>query len=267
MLKFPTLDGHHKLIRWRLVTHCAIDGYSRLVVFIKYSNNNKADTVYNLFLQAVGQYGLPSRIRCDQGRENVRIAQHMLHHRGVERRSVLVGSSVHNQRIERLWKDSHRCATSVFYRLFYYLEQNELLNPITEEHIYALHYVFLPRINRALKQFQAAWNDHGVRTERGQTPNQLFTAGALRLRHSGLPALDFFQSVPEDYGHEEEGAAPSEDDEGGIEVPPLRIELTNDQISELQTNVDPLENSDDYGISLYLRTLQILHSWETNDEV
>ena len=92
-------------------------------------------------------------------------------------------------------------------------------------------YVFLPRINRALKQFQAAWNDHGVRTERGQTPNQLFTAGALRLRHSGLPALDFFQSVPEDYGHEEEGAAPSEDDEGGIEVPPLRIELTNDQIA------------------------------------
>ena len=126
--------------------------------------------------------------------------------------------------------------------------------------------MFLPRINRALKQFQAAWNDHGVRTERGQTPNQLFTAGALRLRHSGLPALDFFQSVPEDYGHEEEGAAPSEDDEGGIEVPPLRIDLTNDQISELQTNVDPLENSDDYGISLYLRTLQILHSWETNDE-
>ena len=116
MLKFPTLDGHHKLIRWRLVTHCAIDGYSRLVVFIKCSN--KADTVYNLFLQAVGQYGLPSRIRCDQGRENVRVAQHMLHHRGVERRSVLVGSSVHNQRIERLWKDSHRCATSVFYQLF-----------------------------------------------------------------------------------------------------------------------------------------------------
>ena len=161
----------------------------------------------------------------------MRVAQHMLHHRGVERRSVLVGSSVHNQRIERLWKDSHRCVTSMFYRLFYYLEQNNLLNPITEEHLFALHYVFLPRINRALKQFQAAWNDHGVRTEQGQTPNQLFTAGALRLRRSGLPALDFFLTVPEDYGYEEEGTAPDEDDEGGIEVPPLRIQLTDDQIS------------------------------------
>ena len=151
----------------------------------------------------------------------------------------------------------------MFHRLFYYLEQNDLLNPITEEHLLALHYIFLPRINRALKQFQAAWNDHGVRTERGQTPNQLFTAGALRLRNSGLPALDFFQTVPEDYGYEEEGTAPIEDDEGGIEVRPLRIRLTGDQISELQANINPLENSDDYGISLYLGTLQIIHSWET----
>ena len=243
-----------------MVTHCAIDGFSRLIVFLKCSNNNRADTVYNLFLQAVGQYGLPSRIRCDQGRENVRVAQHMLHHRGVERRSVLVGSSVHNQRIERLWRDSHRCVTSIFYRLFYYLEQNELLDPITEEHLFALHYVFLPRINRALKQFHAAWNDHGVRTERGQTPNQLFTAGALRLRYSGLPALDFFQTVPEDYGFEEEGIAP--DDESETQVPPIAIESTEEQLAELQSTVNPLENSDDYGVSLYLRTLQLLRSWD-----
>ena len=45
-----------------IVTHCAIDGYSRLIVFLKCSSN-WASTVYNLFLQAVRQYGLPSRIR------------------------------------------------------------------------------------------------------------------------------------------------------------------------------------------------------------
>ena len=234
-----------------------------MITYLKCSSNNKADTVYNLFLKAVRQYGLPSRVCCDQGRENVRVAQHMLHHRGIERRSVLVGSSVHNQRIERLWKDSHRCVTSTFYRLFYYLEQNELLNPITEEHLFALHYVFLPRINRALQQFLAAWNNHGLRTERGQTPNQLFIDGALRLRHSGLPALDFFQTVPEDYGYEEEGIAPDEDEEGGIEVPSLRMELT-DRLSQLHTIVDPLEITDDYGVSLYLRALQIIHSWNTS---
>ena len=40
------------------------------------------------------------------------------------------------------------------------------------------------------------------------TPNQLFTAGTLRLRHSGLAAVDFFDSVPDDYGTEEDGVSP-----------------------------------------------------------
>ena len=34
------VDGHHKLIRWRLVTHGGIDGYSQMIVYLKCSNNN-----------------------------------------------------------------------------------------------------------------------------------------------------------------------------------------------------------------------------------
>jgi len=76
------IDGHHKLIRWRLVTHCGIDGFSRMVVYVKCSPNNRASTVYELFLSSVQQFGLPSRVRSDQGRENILVAQHMLEHRG-----------------------------------------------------------------------------------------------------------------------------------------------------------------------------------------
>ena len=79
------------------MTHCAIDGYSRLVVYLKCSDNNKASTMYDLFLKAIREYGLPSQIRCDQGRENIQVVRHMLHHRGVH---LWVVQS--NQRIERL---------------------------------------------------------------------------------------------------------------------------------------------------------------------
>lgn len=137
-----------------MITHAAIDGYSRLILFIRCSSNNRASTVYEHFLKAVDHYGLPSRVRCDQGRENIAVARHMIHFRGIDRNSMIVGSSVHNQRIERLWRDSHRCVTSLYYRLFYYLENNSLLNPIIEEHLFALHYVFLPRINQSLHYFQ-----------------------------------------------------------------------------------------------------------------
>ena len=72
-------------------------------MFLKCSSNNLSQTVLNLFVQASERYGLPFRIRCDKGVENYDVAMYMLSH--PQRRShsnpVIVGKSVHNQRIER----------------------------------------------------------------------------------------------------------------------------------------------------------------------
>ena len=90
-----------------MVLHGAIDGYSRLVVFLHCSNKNRAETVLQLFMKAVTEFGLPSRLRTDKGGENTAAALYMLQHplRGTGRGSVIAGSSTHNQRIERLWRD------------------------------------------------------------------------------------------------------------------------------------------------------------------
>ena len=57
--------------RWGLVIHGGIDGFSRRIVFLRCSSNNKASTVASLFERAAGTYGLPSRVRADMGSENV----------------------------------------------------------------------------------------------------------------------------------------------------------------------------------------------------
>uniref|UniRef100_A0A8C2AGH5 Integrase catalytic domain-containing protein n=2 Tax=Cyprinus carpio TaxID=7962 RepID=A0A8C2AGH5_CYPCA len=94
------LDGNNKLIRWRIVIHGGIDGYSRLVVFLKASSNNRSDTVFQSFVEAIDQYGLPSRVRCDNGGENNAVCLFMNVFRGFTRGSALRGRSTHNQRIE-----------------------------------------------------------------------------------------------------------------------------------------------------------------------
>ena len=38
------LDGNHKLIRWKLVEHGAMDGYRRMLMFLQCSNNNRSET-------------------------------------------------------------------------------------------------------------------------------------------------------------------------------------------------------------------------------
>lgn len=91
---------------WRLVVHGAVDGHFRIPVYIHCSNNNRAATVLNLFLE---EYGLPSRMRCDKGGENVDVAHYLLKHylRGPGRGTIIAGRSVHNQR--RMWKEHFVC--------------------------------------------------------------------------------------------------------------------------------------------------------------
>ena len=64
------IDGHHKLIHWKIVVHGGIDGFSRMVTFMKAVDNNRSETVLEAFSDAVSAYGWPSRVRSDYRKEN-----------------------------------------------------------------------------------------------------------------------------------------------------------------------------------------------------
>ena len=51
------IDGQHSLVRWKVVVHGGIDGYSRKIVYLHASGNNRADTVMKLFTKAVQSSG------------------------------------------------------------------------------------------------------------------------------------------------------------------------------------------------------------------
>ena len=83
---------------------------------------------------------------------------------GIVENSMITGSSTHNQRIERMWVYMHRSVTRLYYRLFYFLKHQCLLDHLNELHLCALAYVHLPHINRSLDVFCEGSNNHGIRT-------------------------------------------------------------------------------------------------------
>ena len=156
------MDGNHKLIRWKFVIHGGIDGFSRLIVFLYCSPNNKAATLLNLFCEATQSFRVPLRLRTDHGTENVLIAIYMLETHGSGVQPVITGKSVHNQRIERLWVDVFIYVSQMFRNIFYFLESDCGMKPDNDLHLFALHCIYLPRINQYFHEFTAGWNHQSL---------------------------------------------------------------------------------------------------------
>lgn len=56
-------------------------------------------------------------------------------------------------RIERLWRYVYTGVLDLFYSIFNNLEREGLLNPDSEVHVFALHWCFLPHVQKHLEVF------------------------------------------------------------------------------------------------------------------
>ena len=141
------IDGNHKLIKWRFVVHGGIDGYSRFITFLNCNTNNCTETVLSCFKIGVEHCGLPKKVRSDHGGENIDVWCYMMEAHG-HQHCINTGSSTHNKRIERLWRDVHRSVLVVFGDLFRELEDEGHLDALNEVDMFLLHTIFLPRISK-----------------------------------------------------------------------------------------------------------------------
>ena len=44
------IDGHHKLIRYGLITHGGVDGCSRVITYMRLNNNNTTFTAFDSYI-------------------------------------------------------------------------------------------------------------------------------------------------------------------------------------------------------------------------
>ncbi|XP_035661675.1 uncharacterized protein LOC118405929 [Branchiostoma floridae] len=254
------IDSHMKLIRWGFVFQGGIDGFSRTIVYLVCNTNNRAATVYKAFRLAVAQWGVPARVRSDYGMENTKVALYMLIKRGVEKNPFLTGKSTHNQRIERLWREVHRCIVEVWRSLFHSMESEGMLDPSNPLHLFCLHFVFCPRINITVDAFVDGFNSHKVRTAHNLSPRQLWVEGIMRLWHSGRSAIKNIleeQIDEQTYGIDWEGPVPELQVHNNVDVP-RGLDVSGEQQRALRARIDPLDFVDIYDTSQYLQALYIM---------
>ena len=252
------IDSGHKLIRYKLITHVCIDGKTRLIVYASCCNNNKADTVLSLFQNGVEKWGLPSRVRCDYGMENFYVGQYMIEHRGEGRGSIITGSSVHNSRVERAHRDVYSGVLAFYARIFEAMEDESILDISDDVHLFSLHHVYSPRINRSLEEFIQQMNNHPVSTENNQSPLQMWERGMLENMHSGHTTLS--PEEIEDFGVDLEGVLSIEEEDYQVNVIPPATELSDEQLTQMPS---PLQNDENCGVNIFKQCVEFIHSFSS----
>ena len=163
---------------------------------------------------------------------------------GENRGSFLTGPSTWNTRIKCLWRE---VVESVVTSLFLFMEARHILDPTCERDMLALHYVFLPRMQRLLDRFTQPFNFHSVSTERNGTPRQLWASGCLRNLNSpkaGIrDVLETDNSIPENmdmYGHDPDAPPPDpQGDEEGVVFTNIDFEVSEEANAALTQNFLP----------------------------
>lgn len=192
------LDSNHKLRVGKLVIHGCIDGYSRHIKYLVCCDNNRSATVFNLFRDCVLVTGVPQRVYTDQGGENIGVATYMVDVRGHGHNgdTVMVGKSVHNVRIERLWREINH-VTRMYKLYFHILDNQHNVNMADPGQRYVINRLFIPLLNDELDVARRGYNEHKMRTmdRKRQSPNEAVQC----LPQFGIPAPpDAPLPVPDD---------------------------------------------------------------------
>lgn len=138
------------------------------------------------------------------------------------------------------------------------MESTGILNTDNPIHVFSLHLIFIPRINKALDEFCEAFNHHKVRTEGNWSPYEMWANGMF---HADNPlAHGLLEEEPpnmEIYGYDPQGPSPTEGDNNVI-IDPVDISHEDLLKSFVLEHLDPLRPSTEMGVDIYSEDLDLV---------
>ena len=240
-----------------------------MIPYMQIHTNNKAFTMVSDFIRGIKKMGIPSRIRVDHGGEFVHIKSLITKLNGNEHNSWIAGKSVHNQRIERLWRDVFCKVLNKFYLVFNAMEKNEILSIENVIHMAALHHVYSRRIQQDLQLWSEAHNSHPISTERYKTPLQLWNTASILAQNERNTAMhNLFRREISQYSnvvsnYEDENSLVEPDNIEHV-LPRFPLPLTNAQLINLNETIDVMKESHYEGLDIYNDTLTFIQNCQSN---
>lgn len=185
------IDGYDKLKPFGISIHGCIDGFSRKILWLKASHTNKNPRhVARNFVEYLKlHHHVPRLVRTDAGTENgvihhIQIALRLQHNDNMAgHRSVSVGRSTANQRIEMLWSFLMRNFTTFWRNLFSNMIDEGKLNNTDPIQLECVRFCFLPVIQKHLDTFTNMWNLHRIRSQRNNEQSY------------GIPDVMYYQPI------------------------------------------------------------------------
>ena len=267
---------------WKIYVHGCIDGYSHLIIYCKATGRNTSEAVKPIFMEACEQLGAyPFHLRTDRGWENRGMWEVMLDQRAdYITKCAFVGPSTRKTRIERLWR-TYNCSKMMKYRrMFRSMEQNNGLDRHNQVHIWCLHYIFIPRLNRELQAWVQSQNNKAHPGDPVQqlrrTPEQRFVEGLQRVysdefRTQMLERETTNLNLEEDLaaqdngygaGYERESRWVERDDPHAQAWPMAqRPPITNAQYQFIEQNIDPLMEDNAEGVALWMTLVNMVEQF------
>ncbi|KAG0574819.1 hypothetical protein KC19_VG294400 [Ceratodon purpureus] len=142
--------------------HGCIDGVSHYVLYACVASNKTQETLFEPFSVDVQKFGPPLRKRSDFVAEHALIKRYMEEVRPATSNPFLMGSSVHNQRIEYwwrlLWEEIvwyHKNAVQEMVDQGYFIP-DDLYHRISFQDVY------IPILQEIINEWIGTWNLHRV---------------------------------------------------------------------------------------------------------
>lgn len=167
------IDGYNKLKPFGFCIHRAIDGFSRRLIWLEVSDtNNNPKLIVKYYLDALNKIGKAPRVlRCDADTENsmVCLLQEFFRSEATDafarHRSVIVGKSTSNQRIERCWCSLRQQGVQWWMDFFKDLRDSGQFNDLDPVHCANLKFCFMHILQTDLDRLAQKWNTHEIRRQ------------------------------------------------------------------------------------------------------